>query len=173
MIDKLNVAVKDYKSKWKKLIDDAENKEFLENQKPTAVALKVTDLNELLGCFNELRDICDQIHWGWVNERWLLTMHLKDKDLEWEISIIKLMQRRPGTDDPVGLDHIDFWNKENGRAEEFLDKSNLNWTKEQNSTHCKWTSIWFANTEAKLRTDTVLDPCIAELKDTKAKILEG
>jgi plasmid maintenance system killer protein len=172
MLGEINEAIKSYKIRWGNISEDTQDKDFFEQQKPTAVAWKVTDLDDLLNKFNTLRGLCDQIHWGWINERWLITMHLKDQNLDWDISIIKLMQRRPDSKDAVGLDHIDFWSKVNNQAKSILEKTNLKWTEEKNTTHCKWVSIWFDQTEAKLRTDTVLDPCIAELKETKDKILE-
>jgi hypothetical protein len=41
----------------------------------------------------------------------------------------------------------------------------LNVTDEENGEHCRWVSIWFNETEAKLRSDTVWDVCIAEMQD--------
>jgi len=172
MIDELNAAIKNYRKKWQKLVGSSKNPSFFKDQMPTAIAWKVKDFDQLAIYFNELCDGCDQVHWGWVNERWLVTLHLKDQKLEWGIQIVKLMQRRPGSKDPVGLDHVDFYSKENSNTETILkrDKS-LKWTEESNSANCRWISLWFDGTEAKLRTDTVLEPCIIELKETQSKIL--
>lgn len=81
-----------------------------------AVVWKMADAAELQRRFDELRDRCDQIHFGWLNERWLVTMHLKDSSLSKGISIVKLMQRRPGSEDAVGLDHIGFFSLGNVHA---------------------------------------------------------
>jgi hypothetical protein len=37
----------------------------------------------------------------------------------------------------------------------------------------KWLSIWFAGTEAKLRTDTVLQVCTDELLETQTNLLKS
>lgn len=171
MIDQINTAIDEYQSKWQRLVAARTNKEFFGSLKPTAVGWKVTNLDELLGYFNELRKSCDQVHFGWVNERWLVTMHLRNQSLEKGIQIIKLMERRPGSKDPAGLDHLDFYNKD-GNFEKVLSKeSDLKWSKEMNGKVCRWTSVWFAGTEAKLRKDTVIQPCIAELQEVEDKIL--
>jgi len=108
MIDKLNQAIEMYQAGWQGFAKSRVQVAFFEDQRPTAAAWKMADAAELHQCFDELRDLCDQVHFGWVNERWLITMHLKSAPLAWDISVIKLMQRRPGSSDAVGLDHIDF-----------------------------------------------------------------
>jgi hypothetical protein len=171
MIDELNGAITDYRKKWDALIAKCNDKEFFKGLKPTSVAWKAVDIDDFDRRFLDLRAPCDQIHFGWVNERWLTTLHLKGAPLEWDIRLIKLMQRRPGSTDPVGLDHLDFLVPDTKEAEAMLTKEPvLKWTKEMNGEHCKWISVWFEGTEAKLRSDTVLDVCIAEMQDTNAAI---
>ncbi len=169
MVGELNQAIVEYKQKWEKLSKSDPN--FFKAQTPTAVAWKVEDFSELAQYFNELCSECDQVHWGWVNERWLVTLHLKDKELAWGIRIVKLMQRRPGSKDSVGLDHIDFYDPENKNAAQVLAQTHLKWTKESNGKSCRWISVWFNGTEAKLRTDTVLEPCIKELQETQDQVI--
>lgn len=48
---------------------------------------------------------------------------------------------------------------------------NLKWTEEKNGEHCKWLSLWFDSAEAKLRSDTVLDVCAAEMLDLKRELV--
>lgn len=171
MQDELNRAIEEYRHNWQLLVEQRHNRTFFENQKPTAVAWKMKDADELHARFSELRDLCDQIHFGWVNERWLITMRLKGEPLNWGMSVIKLMQRRPGSSDATGLDHVDFYSAENDAANTVLQaESDLKWNEERNGEHCKWTSVWFAGVEAKIRTDTVLAPCIAELQDIETAL---
>ncbi|HUC88223.1 MAG TPA: hypothetical protein VMR95_03675 [Candidatus Binatia bacterium] len=171
MINELNQEIEAYRVKWQTLIDERTDKAFFTSQKPTAVGWKVEDVNDLDKKFAELRDLCDQIHFGWINERWLITMHLKSTKLAWGIEVIKLMQRRPQSTDKVGLDHVDFLSESNPKAESVLNSEpNLKWTKESNDYRCKWLSLWFAGTEAKLRTDTVLEVCVKEMQETDKKV---
>ncbi len=172
MKNELNQAIEEYRRNWQSLVKGRRNRTFFEKQKPTAVAWKMADAEELHVRFNELRDSCDQIHFGWVNDRWLVTMHLKDAALAWDISVVKLMQRRPGSSDAVGLDHIDFYCTENDAVATVLHaEDDLKWNEERNGEHCKWISVWFAGSEAKLRTDTVLAPCIAEMQDIERMLI--
>jgi len=170
--DEINQALGEYRAKWKLLVSGRDDKDFFEKLRPTAVGWKTEDLAAFDGVFAELRGQCDQIHVAWINERWLATMHLKSSELDWEISIIKLMQRRPGSSDAIGLDHVDFLMPDAIEAQKVLENEpKIKWTHETNNPHCSWLSIWFANTEAKLRNDTVLDVCIAELRETNSRLL--
>jgi hypothetical protein len=172
MIDELNKALKDYQVKWETLVATRSDKPFFEGLKTTAVAWKTTDLAEFDRIFAELREKCDQIHLGWINERWLGTLHLREGELEGGVKIIKLMQRRPGSTDDVGLDHVDFYSPQVKGAEGILkDEPDLKWTPENNG-HCNWISIWFDNTEAKLRTGTTIDVCIKELEEINKQIID-
>lgn len=165
-MEELNTAIDIYNAKWQKLVAARRNKRFFEQLKPTAVGWKTEDFVDFQGRFHDLRDDCDQIHLGWINDRWIATMHLKDGgQLGLDLRVIKLMQRRPDSTDAVGLDHIDFLIPENVDAPTILAaESGLSWTDEKNGQFCKWISLWFENTEAKLRTDTVVGVAIAELQ---------
>lgn len=173
MIDELNAALKTYLEKWQGLVNATQNKPFFEQLKPTAVGWKVTDLAEFDAKLAELREHADQIHLGWVNERWLATVHLRDVTLAEGLTVVKLMQRRPGSTDAVGLDHVDFYvdTKDMGAKEVLSKESSLKWNEEMNGEHCKWLSIWFEEAEAKLRGDTVIDVCIEEMKDVQTQIM--
>lgn len=172
MLDELKVAINEYQTEWKKLIASINNQDFFNNLKPTSVAYKTVDLKDFDMRLNELKDHCDQIHLGWINERWLATLHLKEDALPWGIEIIKLMQRRPSSTDATGLDHLDFYyNPKPSTAKSIVEKEQLKWSEEKNGEHCQWLSVWFANTEAKIRSDTVLDVCAQELKDIEKQIL--
>lgn len=167
MLDQFNTAIDQYMTKWQVLITnrkDPKNKEFFERLRPTALGWKTADLAEFDRLFAELREYCDQIHVVWLNDRWLAAMHLKDNKLSSDITIIKLMQRKPDSSDAIGLDHIDFLDMEETNTKAVLaEESDIKWTDEKNGA-CKWTSIWFAGTEAKLRQETVFDVAISEFQ---------
>jgi hypothetical protein len=170
MLDDLNGAIDEYISKWQSLIAQRKNKEFFERLRPTAVGWKVTDMAEHDRLVDEWRSACDQIVAVWLNDRWITKMHLKDRKLSGGIEIIKVMQRRPGSDDAIGLDHLDFLDMEETNTIAILAEENLKTSNEENGIS-HWTSIWFDGTEAKLRQGTVLDTIIAELRETNEKIL--
>lgn len=173
MFDELNQAIDGYLGKWQALIDarkDDKNKEFFERLKPTSVGWKVADLAEYDHFFETWRDACDHIHVTWLNERWITELHLKDSKLHGDIEIIKLMQRRPNSSDALGLDHLDFLDMEETNTKAILaEEDDIKWSDEENGK-CKWTSLWFAETEAKLRQGTVLDVSIAEFRELSNKI---
>jgi hypothetical protein len=173
MLDELNTVLTDFQKKWQKLLDSCDNKDFFETLRPTAVAWKTEDAADFDARFAELRDHADHVHMGWINERWLATFHLRDATLFNGLTVIKLMQRRPGSSDAAGLDHVDFLIQPEGvSAKETLGhESGLEWTEEFNGDHCKWISIWFDGTEAKLRSDTTLDVCIKELQAVRDQTL--
>lgn len=171
MLDELSMAIKSYQTKWEALVAARSDQRFFAAFQPTAVGWKTEDLADFDRRFAVLRELSDQIHLGWVNERWLATLHLKDTALPGDIRIVKLMQRRPGSTDATGLDHLDFLLSDDTDAKEVLmAEADLQWTEEKNGEHCKWLSIWFAGNEAKLRRDTVLDVCIDEMHDARVSL---
>jgi hypothetical protein len=171
MIDEIDKVIGEYRSKWQALMSDRRDKAFFAALKPISVGWKVADLTDYDKIFAELREHCGQMHVVWLNERWIATMVLRDSELAWGITIVKLMQRRPGSTDTPGLDHIDFYSPNPANAEGLRTKeSDLKFTYEANG-FCKWTSLWFAGTEAKLRNETTLDVCIAEMNQAKERIL--
>lgn len=176
MIDELNVALKDYRKKWQTLVEARNNKQFFEGLKPTAIGWKTTDRAEYDRLCAELHDLSGHIVETWMNGRWTAKFHLRDSKLTGfgnDIEIIKIMQRRPGSTDAVGLDHVDFYSEEVVNAEPILhNEPNLKWSNETNDIIAGygWISLWFDGTEAKLKNGTVLDIICAELQEVSSKI---
>lgn len=171
MIDELNQAIGEYQMKWQALVAARQDREFFERVQAEAAGWKVADAAEFDRCFAELRGSCEQVHLVWLNERWIATMVLRDAKLNWDIQIIKLMQRRPNSTDALGLDHIDFYAPDFGNADIMQTKEpDLKWTDEANGV-CQWTSIWFDGTEAKMRRESVLNVCVKEMSAASNKIL--
>ena len=171
MIEEVSAAIGKYKQKWTELISERADRQFFEGLKPLAVGWKTEDLAEFDRRFAELRDRCDHIHIGLINNRWIATMHLKEDVLPMGITVVKLMQRREGSNDTPGLDNIDFRIASNEfDAKEVLAKEpSLKWEEESNG-FADWISVWFGDCEAKLRTESVLQVCIAELRAIEEEI---
>lgn len=172
MIEELTNSMKTYEAEWQKLVADRANREFFESFRATAVGWKTVDQKDFDARFAELRNLSDQVHLGWVNERWLVTFHLKNKSLPMDVTLVKLMQRRPGSNDATGLDHLDFiFKKSEASLKDMLaEEPSLKWDEETNGEHCRWISIWFAGGEAKIRSDTVLTVCAEEMKDLEKEL---
>ncbi len=170
MFDEINNAFGGYMGKWQGFVAQRQNKDLFDRLKPTAVGWKVADLAEHDRVVNELRGACDQVVAVWMNDRWITKLHLKDSQLNGGVEIIKILQLRPGSTDAVGLDHVDFMDMEETNTRAILEEEGVKFTDEENGPHCTWTSIWFDNTEAKLRRGTVLDVIISELDETNNKI---
>lgn len=173
MLEDINTAFDIYWANWRKFIETRKNKALFESLHPTAVGWKVADFAEFQRCMHELCQSCDQIHMGVLNDRWIATLHLRDQKIGLGIELIKLMQLRPGSKDKLGLDHLDFLLPAGTSAKAFLgQESGLKWTEEKNGL-CEWTSIWFDDTEAKLRTDTTFDVGAAELTAVSKQIKDA
>lgn len=173
MLEKIKLSLEVYSQNWEKLVADRRNSEFFSVLKPVAVGWKVSDKAEYDMIYEELRLQCDKIVETWMNDRWIAKLHLKQTTLPGGIEIIKLMQRRPNSDDTLGIDHVDFYSPAVKDCETILNsESNLKWTNETNEvvSGYGWKSIWFNETEAKLKESTVLDIVCQELQEVSERI---
>lgn len=173
MIDEMQTRVQAYLDGWKDFTATRKDHEYFQRLQPTAIGWKFVDRNEVMQRFDEIRDQCEQVHFGWINERWVICVYLKEKTLPGGIKVIKLMERRPGSTDPIGLDHVDFYDPVNDARAKVSQETDLKWDEETNGKHCKWISVWFEQGEAKLRNDTVLKVCADEMLEYEQRILEG
>jgi len=173
MIPELPDALESYNKKWQALIASRTDRAFFSGLKPVSIGWKVDTDEVYTTAYQALRPQCDKIVETWMNSRWIAKMHLKNTSLAGGIQIIKLMQRRPGADDALGLDHLDFYSPAVKDAETILSKEpGLQWTRETNDAikGYGWISVWFDSTEAKLKANTVLDIVIQELHDINTTI---
>lgn len=162
-----NQALQNYFEAWSELVVGAQNQRFFEALRPSAFGWKVANRTELEERFNALKDGCDYAYWGWINERWIVTMHLREGAFSQNIKVIKLMERRPASSDRTGLDHVDFMVKDMTATGDILTKEDMQWTYETDNPFVNWYSIWFADTEAKIRDKSVISVCIDELEGIK------
>ena len=172
---KYNQAIAAYQQKWAKLLPQASNQKLFQDLRPTAVGWKVADLAEYNQTVAAWREDTDQVHAKWMNGRWIAIIYLREGvHLEWGIRMLKILQRRPGSSDALGLDHIDFHSPQVAAAKTQLltAEPNLKITDEANGS-CKWLSVWFDGTEAKLRTGTSLGVCAAELLEAEREVIGG
>jgi hypothetical protein len=170
MIEDLNTALADYKEKWQGLVEARTNKQFFIALRPTAVAWKTVDRAQYDKILAELHELSDIVVENWWDGRWIAMVHLRDIKLAEGIETIKLMQRRPNSKDATGIDHVDFYSPHVANVEEVLEhEPNLNWSHEVGGS-VEWASVWFAETEAKLRTHTIIDSCMRDLAAVNKRI---
>jgi len=173
MFEMYNQALKTYLEKWEQLVAQTQNQEFFQSLKPVTVGWKVSDHHDYVKLYEELREHCDMTVEKWMNQRWIAKLHLRNTTLAGGIEVIKLMERRPASTDSVGLDHVDFYSPAVTRAEAILSaEPDLRWTHEENDTVAgyNWISIWFNDTEAKLKSDTIYDVLTTELQEINEHI---
>lgn len=171
MVDGLQASVSEYLAGWSKLAHSCNNVDYFTNLLPTAAGWKFTDRAAVMEAFHELRDDCDQIHFGWINERWVIALHLKELVLPGGIKLVKLMERRPGSTDKTGLDHVDFYTPKGDALQHVQAEPELDWSKEMNGEYSKWISVWFEQGEAKLRSNTVFKVCADEMLECEHAII--
>lgn len=175
MIEGLNTAIREYQEKWQELVDARKEKTFFNSLVPTAVGWKVASYEDYVQALAGLHDDADKISETWMNGRWIAKLHLRDETLVGEIAVIKIMQRRPKSDDALGLDHMDFYSPDFVQAEAVLkDEAGLKWSWENNDVRegYDWLSIWFDGGEAKIKGNTVLDIVAAELQDVSKELIK-
>lgn len=169
MREELTAALTAYQHDWQVVAETCHDPEFLTALPATNVAWKVAEQADFDRRFMALRELSTHAHLVWLDERWIATFYLKEA-LPWNIRLVMLMQRRPGSSDHLGLDHVGFMLPEGINADKALaNEPQLAWAHEAGD-YAKWISIRFNGMEAKLRTQTVLDSAIAELQEVRTKL---
>lgn len=136
---------------------------------PGAIGWKVADLDILNATLRDLLNAgATQVHIGEVDKRFIATA-VFEESITWGINVIKLMQIRQGSDDPSGLDHVDFYYPDLEEAKDVLREVE-SWEMESNYAH-QWISLRFNTREAKFVDHSVLDVCIDEMRQAKDEIL--
>lgn len=173
MFDEISSAVVAYNRKWQDFTHGRANTKFFEDLLPVAVGWKVADKAAYTSACAELHDKCDRIIETWMNGRWVAKLQLRDETLPGGIILIKIMQRRPNSDDALGLDHVDFYSDNKNIQAVLENEPGVQWTTESNDiiANYEWLSVWFDDTEAKIKSETVLDIIIAELQEANHHIL--
>jgi hypothetical protein len=143
----------------------------LTKRDPSTIAWKVTDIDEFNDTLSGFlkSELVIQCHIGFVDKRYIASVVFK-QPIYRNVSILKLMQRRPGSTDPVGLDHADFpVNNLSSLENELKAKKVVKWSHESNEVH-GWISVWFDGTEAKFVDHIVLDVGVKELQNITKRL---
>jgi hypothetical protein len=163
--ESIKTSVDDHLKAWKIFVDVNNLSDIA--HRPTAIGWKVADLREFMKVLEQLlASDAEQVHIGRVNDRYIASIVFQTSIAE-SIKVIKLMQRRSGSSDPVGLDHLDFTVADLRKTKADLKKAGVPFEVENNDAH-EWLSLRFSDghaREAKFVDHTVLDVCIAELQE--------
>lgn len=166
-------AFQRYKRAYLELIKEYELEAFNAAATATTISWKVADKAQLFADLESIAADTEQIHIGTVNNRYIASAVLH-KPLEAKIQIIKILERRPQSTDPLGLDSVDFLVKDLEKTYTTLRQAGLRVVKENNPVH-EWLSLRFgANDEfeAKFTDHLVLEVARKELKMSELQLLK-
>lgn len=180
MIDLINPVAKEalsqslekYFMKWDEYVSRMGIFGIAEKMRPVAVGWRVSDRAEYRRVMSVLDNYAIQIHSVTINKRKFATVVL-EKPLVRGINVIKVIERRGGSRDAVGLDHIDFYLPMVEGVAELLERGEANWRRQGNDNY-KRLSVRFGPEslyEAKIIDHTVLNIAADELSYASQKIL--
>lgn len=166
-------ALQRHKRAWQELMYEYELDDFATYATPTTVSWKVADKGQLYADLGLIAKETEQVHIGTVNERFIASALLHEP-LETTMWIIKILERRPGSIDKLGLDSVDYLVKDIEQTYSGLRQAGLRAIKESNDMH-SWLSLRFGENEefeAKFTDHLVLQVAQAELKLSEAAIIK-
>jgi hypothetical protein len=180
MIDLINPVAKEalsqsldkYFAKWDEYVARMGLYAISSKMRPLAVGWKVSNRPEYRRVMSVLDNYAKQIHSVTMDGRKFATVVL-DEPLARGITIIKVIERREGSRDAVGLDHVDFYLPIIEGFAEMLERGEANWRRQGNATY-KRVSVRFgpeSTFEAKVMDYTVLDIAADELDNASKRIL--
>jgi hypothetical protein len=158
-------ALTDYQTAWKAFIIVHHLELFDTQITATTLSWKVADKTELFADLQSVAGITEQVHIGTVNSRYIASCVLTEP-IQNQLWILKILERRYGSDDPLGLDSIDFLVADTEVTFKTLQAAQANVVKESNDMH-DWLSLHFGKNnefEAKFTNHLVTEVGIKELK---------
>jgi hypothetical protein len=170
-MQEIQIALQKYFEDW----DDwtVQAKEFaFGDLKPMHAGYKVREESDLGRKISELLTETEQGHIGTVDKRKIALLSLKEP-VE-NVPVLQIMQLRPGSSDPLGLDHVAFYCADMQSLETALKGAPYKWEHQSNPGHA-WISLWFGknNREVKFFDHTSLDLGSRELSEASQKIINS
>lgn len=166
-------ALQRYKLAWRALLQEYDMFDFADYAIATTVSWKVADEERLFAALQANTAEIEQVHIGTVNDRFIASAVLH-KPVEDQLWLLKILERRAGSKDPLGLDSVDFLVPDIERTHQGLKSAGLYVVKEHNDMH-SWLSLRFGPNdefEAKFTDHLVLDVAGRELKATEETLLQ-
>jgi len=165
----ISQAIVDYRKAWVKLLEQSDSLKL--DARPTTLSIKVADKAALYKILQDNADNIEQVHIGTVNDRYIASAALKRPYQG--LPILKILERRPGASDPLGLDSLDYLVNDIEQTFRALQNAGLAVLKEHNEVH-EWLSLRFGDKnqfEAKFTDHLVLEVAIKELGLSIKKLL--
>jgi hypothetical protein len=158
-----------YREAWVATLQDAAS--LVLEARATTLSLKVADKDAVLNMLSINQKQIEQVHIGTVNDRFIASVLLY-KPYQ-GMPILKILERRPGSRDPLGLDSIDYLVEDLEHTFRLLRAAGLPVVKENNEVHA-WLSLRFGpekRFEAKFTDHLVLAVAIKELQTSIDQLL--
>lgn len=165
----IETSLNDYRQAWLSLLQQAESLAL--EARATTLSIKVADKDAILNMLSINQTEIEQVHIGTVNDRFIASV-LLDEPYQ-GMPILKILERRPGSEDPLGLDSIDYLVPDLEHTFELLEAAGLPVLKENNDVHA-WLSLRFGpdqRFEAKFTDHLVLAVAIKELQISIDRLL--
>ena len=156
-------ALAAHEAAWQKLLAAHQLQELGKQAVATTLSWKVADKAALFANLEDNAAAIEQVHIGTVNDRYIASAALKEPFAG--LPILKLLERRQGSDDPLGLDSVDYLVPDLDQTFATCQTAGLNIVRENNDMH-DWLSLRFGDQdqfEAKITDHLVLDVGIKEL----------
>jgi hypothetical protein len=168
----LDTMLSAYHMAWHQLIAENDLEIFKESVVPTTISWKVSDKKTLFGNLEHLANHTEQLHVATVNDRFIASIVLKEPYDG--MQIVKILERREDSEDPLGLDSIDFLVEDSKQIFDIASRAKgCKIEKEHNPMHA-WLSLRFGSEhqfEAKFVEYLVLRVAQTELAISEKAIL--
>lgn len=165
-------ALDAYEAAWKAFLVVHHLESLKQIARPTTLSWKVATKTELFANLEAIARLTEQVHIGTVNNRFIASVVLHEP-LENGLAIIKILERRTGSNDALGLDSIDYLVDDTDHVLALLRAAQAQVAAEHNEVH-DWLSLRFGESnqfEAKFTDHLVIDVAIKELKLAKKRLL--
>lgn len=172
--DSLVSMLQDYDAAWEQLVARNDLQTFEQLAIPTTISWKVDGHKALFNNLEQLAAQTEQVHIGTVNNRFIASVVLLEPYRD--IRLIKILERRAGSSDLLGLDSIDHLVENVTAVSEQLAKAvDCTLQKEHNDRH-NWLSLRFGSNrefEAKFTDHLVLQVAQKEMSQAEKEILSS
>jgi hypothetical protein len=159
-----------YRKAWKAFVVINHLEAFEHTLEPVAISWKVEHKVALYGNLRLIGDQAEQVHIGTINDRFIAMAVLKKQYAE--ARIIKLLERRTHSQDPLGLDSLDYYVRDLAATYELLKAAGARVDQDHNDVH-EWLRLRFGKNheyEAKFIDHSLLDVAITELRTARDKL---
>ena len=172
--DEVDHLLDAYEAAWHEFINVNHLETFAESVQATTISWKVDSQKTMFGNLEQLADYTNQVHIATVNQRFIASVVLINPIRE--MRLIKILVRRSGSNDPLGLDSIDYLAENTTVIFEILSKAaDCILQKEHNDLH-SWLSLRFGKGrefEAKFTDHLVIAIAQKELAQSEKEILNS